>query len=202
MKRGGRTLGYFFPVWLVCLVAVTAAGEAEPQAMDLPALAKKARPAAFLLIAYDANGKKIATGTGFLVSGDGRLVTNHHVIAEAHKMIAKAENGGQFLIGGILATHTIASEDAIFSDPDHRAAVAAKEKKAFATMLKHARTLVEKCTGHHDAAIAAFRQAIKLKPDDAFAWNDLGGTYRDAGNAAETQTAFQKARELNPSLFK
>ncbi len=59
----------------------------------------------FLLIVYDANGKEIATGTGFLVSNDGNLITNHHVIAKAHKMVAKAENGGLFPIAGLLAVN-------------------------------------------------------------------------------------------------
>ncbi len=102
MKWGAQTMRFFFLAWFVCHAAITATG-AETQAIDLPALAKKARPAVFLLIVYDANGKEIATGTGFLVSNGGKLITNYHVIAKAHKMVAKAENGGLFPVAGILA---------------------------------------------------------------------------------------------------
>ena len=56
-----------------------------------------------LVIVSDANGKKIATGTGFLVSSDGKLITNHHVIENAASAVARAENGGQFTVEGVLA---------------------------------------------------------------------------------------------------
>jgi len=76
---------------------------AETESIDLKALAKKARPAVMLLVVSDANGKEIATGTGFLVSSDGKLITNHHVIEGATSAVAKSENGGLFPIDGVLA---------------------------------------------------------------------------------------------------
>ncbi len=76
---------------------------AETETIDLKALAKKARPAVMLLVVSDANGKEIATGTGFLVSSDGKLITNHHVIEGGASAIAKAENGGLFPVEGVLA---------------------------------------------------------------------------------------------------
>ena len=56
-----------------------------------------------LLVVSDAAGKEIATGTGFLVSSDGKLITNHHVIEHAVSAVAKAENGGLFPVTGLLA---------------------------------------------------------------------------------------------------
>src|SRR2546426_8253971 len=76
---------------------------AETETIDLKALAKKARPAVMLLVVSDATGKQIATGTGFLVSSDGKLITNHHVIEHAVSAVAKAENGGLFPVEGVLA---------------------------------------------------------------------------------------------------
>src|ERR1039458_10115208 len=76
---------------------------AETETIDLKALAKNARPAVMLLIVSDASGKEIATGTGFLVSSDGRLITNHHVIENASSVVAKSENGGLFPVEGVLA---------------------------------------------------------------------------------------------------
>ena len=75
---------------------------AETETIDLKALAKKARPSVLLLVVSDANGKEIATGTGFIVSSDGKLITNHHVIEGATSAIAKAENGDLFPVEGIL----------------------------------------------------------------------------------------------------
>jgi S1-C subfamily serine protease len=76
---------------------------AETESIDLKALAKKARLAVMLLVVSDATGKEIATGTGFLVSSDGKLITNHHVIEHAASTVAKAENGGLFPVEGVLA---------------------------------------------------------------------------------------------------
>lgn len=77
--------------------------QAETETIDLKALAKKARPAVMLLVVSDATGKEIATGTGFLVSKDGKLITNHHVIENGANVVAKAENGGRFSVLGVLA---------------------------------------------------------------------------------------------------
>ena len=76
---------------------------AETEQIDLKALAKKARPAVMLLVVSDANGKEIATGTGFLVSSDGKLITNRHVTREGYTAIAKADNGTKFIVVGVLA---------------------------------------------------------------------------------------------------
>ncbi len=76
---------------------------AETETIDLKALAKKARPSVMLLVVSDAAGKEIATGTGFLVSSDGKLITNHHVIEGASSAVAKAESGGLFPVEGVLA---------------------------------------------------------------------------------------------------
>jgi Flp pilus assembly protein TadD len=75
---------------------------AETESIDLKELAKKARPAVMLLVVSDATGKELATGTGFLISPDGKLITNHHVIQNASAVVAKAENGGAFTVEGVL----------------------------------------------------------------------------------------------------
>src|SRR5213592_2814665 len=87
----------------IVILAGSIGARAETESIDLKALAKKARPAVMLLVVSDATGKEIATGTGFLVSSDGKLITNHHVIEGASSAIAKAENGGLFQIEGKLA---------------------------------------------------------------------------------------------------
>ena len=93
------------PVWLLVIGVLLSAfnARAETETIDLKALAKKARPAVMLLVVSDSSGKEIATGTGFLVSSDGKLITNHHVIEGAASTVAKAENGGLFPVEGVLA---------------------------------------------------------------------------------------------------
>lgn len=75
----------------------------QTEAIDLKALAKKARPAVLLLVVSDRTATEIATGTGFIVSSDGKLLTNHHVIENAASVLAKAENGALFAVEGLLA---------------------------------------------------------------------------------------------------
>ena len=90
-------------LFLICAATALINVRAETETIDLKALAKKARPAVMLLVVSDTNGKEIATGTGFLVSSDGKLITNHHVIEGATSAVAKSENGGLFPVEGVLA---------------------------------------------------------------------------------------------------
>ena len=87
---------------LVLFLASTVLPAAEVP--DLRALAKQARPAVYLLAIQDEDGEVKGSGTGFLVSPDGLLVTNHHVIAGAKQIIAKAENGGLFPVVAVVAS--------------------------------------------------------------------------------------------------
>jgi Flp pilus assembly protein TadD len=47
-----------------------------------------------------------------------------------------------------------------------------------------------------DQAIAAFQEALRLKPDYAEAEAALGSAYLDKGMKAEAEQAFKKAAEL------
>ena len=43
-------------------------------------------------------------GSGFLVSADGRIVTNFHVIKDAHSAIVKLSNGSFFPVSNVVAS--------------------------------------------------------------------------------------------------
>jgi S1-C subfamily serine protease len=71
--------------------------------LDLPELAAKARPSVVLLTIGDGQNERIGTGTGFFVSKDGLIVTNHHVIEDAEKVTATLADGRKVEVIGILA---------------------------------------------------------------------------------------------------
>ncbi len=73
------------------------------QAPDLAALAEKARPAVVKLAAEDVLGNEVGNGTGFFVSADGRILTNHHVIQGEPKLVALLEGKRRVAILGVLA---------------------------------------------------------------------------------------------------
>jgi S1-C subfamily serine protease len=73
------------------------------QAPDLAALAEKTRPAVVKLVAEDAAGNEVGNGTGFFVAADGRLVTNHHVIAATPGLTALLDGKRRARILGVLA---------------------------------------------------------------------------------------------------
>jgi len=331
-------------LFLICATTALINVRAETESIDLKALAKKARPAVMLLVVSDANGKEIATGTGFLVSSDGKLITNHHVIEGAANAVAKSENGGLFPVEGVLADdpkndlvllkltgnnlpfltlgssdnievgtriavigsplglegtlsegivsavrdlmsdirklqitaaispgssgspvmnargavigiasallrggqalnlavpveyannllikpqpsikpqplqHLVGTgEDAIFSDPDWHAIVAASASEDYIEMLKHAKVLMARYPDSplvycelgsiyhrlkfHDDEIAAYRQAVKIKPDCFYAWREMGLALSNAGRIDAAIAAYQQAIKIQPDDY-
>lgn len=87
-----------------CL-ATTACVGAE---IDLTELARKARASVLLLVVADASGLETAYGTAFVVSNDGKLVTNRHVARGGRQLFAKTRNARCHRVLGVLA-----------DDPEH-----------------------------------------------------------------------------------
>lgn len=85
---------------LALLLATPSSVRAEN---ELSALAERTKPSVVLLTAEDTLGNKLGTGTGFVVSKDGRVVTNHHVIETASRMSATMSDGSKRKILGTLS---------------------------------------------------------------------------------------------------
>ena len=59
--------------------------------------------------------------------------------------------------------------------------------------------LVETSLGQNEKAIDSYKQAIRLAPDQIFAWNNLGNLCLQIDRNNEAMIAFQKTLESNPS---
>jgi Trypsin-like peptidase domain len=73
---------------------------------------KKSSDAVVLIVTSDSDGHETALGSGFLISANGEIVTNFHVIKGAHSAEVKLSSGAFFPVSGILA-----------SDPDRDLAI-------------------------------------------------------------------------------
>jgi len=65
---------------------------------------KRSSDAVVLIVISNSAGQDTALGSGFLVSADGEIVTNYHVIKEAHSAVVKLSNGAFFPVSGVLAS--------------------------------------------------------------------------------------------------
>ena len=86
------------------VIAALIGAQSAPPRKDIPAIAKAANGAIVSIVMSDKDGHAIAQGSGFLVSKDGRIVTNYHVIAEGSSAIVKLPDGAFFVVDGVLAS--------------------------------------------------------------------------------------------------
>jgi S1-C subfamily serine protease len=64
-------------------------------------IVKNSIDAVVLIVVRDAKGSVVGQGSGFFVSSDGYLVTNHHVISNAVSAMAKLKSGTYYDIEGV-----------------------------------------------------------------------------------------------------
>ncbi len=88
---------------LIFIAGGAVAAQSVPPRKDIPSIAKAAK-GAIVTIVTSANDKPIALGTGFLVSQDGVIVTNYHVIATGNVGVVKFADGTILPVDGLLAT--------------------------------------------------------------------------------------------------
>ncbi len=87
---------------LFFIAAGVAAAQSALPRKDIPSIAKAANGAIITIITTN-NDRPIAQGTGFLVSADGVIVTNYHVIETGNVAIVKFPDGTAFPVDGVLA---------------------------------------------------------------------------------------------------
>lgn len=92
-----------FSALLVCTYFAPFVAATQQPTSSLSGLVKSSVDAVVLIVLNDENGKPIAEGSGFIVSADGRIVTNHHVLSGAHSATVKLNSGAFFPVDGILA---------------------------------------------------------------------------------------------------
>jgi S1-C subfamily serine protease len=71
---------------------------------DIPAIAKAANGAIVSIVMSDKDGNPLAQGSGFLVSKDGLVLTNYHVIAEGSSALVKLPDGAFYVVDGMVAS--------------------------------------------------------------------------------------------------
>jgi S1-C subfamily serine protease len=72
-------------------------------ALPVQEIAKAAGPSVVHLSIRDARGKEEGSGSGFVISEDGRVATNHHVVDESERMVAVFPDGREVEVVGIVA---------------------------------------------------------------------------------------------------
>jgi S1-C subfamily serine protease len=70
---------------------------------SVPAIAQAASKAVVLVVASDASGNRIIQGSGIIVSSDGSVATNFHVIKGCSSAIVKFTDGAFYKVAGVLA---------------------------------------------------------------------------------------------------
>ena len=71
--------------------------------LNIPDIVSRSSDAVVQIVVSDSLGQPTALGSGFVISQDGRIVTNYHVIKGAHTAIVKLTNGSFFPVDGVLA---------------------------------------------------------------------------------------------------
>ncbi len=68
----------------------------------LPELVRRIKPSAVAIETFDARDQKLSRGSGFFIDFD-RVVTNRHVIDNAHRAEVHSHNGSVYAVKGVIA---------------------------------------------------------------------------------------------------
>ncbi len=106
--RERRLMMRYVATVLLLLTAMSAQNVPMPKKgrqLDIPSISREARGAVVSIVMFDKDGNEIAEGSGFIVSKDGRIVTNYHVIKNGTSALIKFPNSDfYFPVDGVLAS--------------------------------------------------------------------------------------------------
>lgn len=94
--------------FLVVAVALALAlGGRVAEAEGFGDVAARAKRAVVHLRVMDGTGREIGTGSGFFITEGGRLMTNHHVIEDAARAVARLDGGREVEVAGVLGSDPV-----------------------------------------------------------------------------------------------
>jgi S1-C subfamily serine protease len=93
-----------FTTLVVPLMCAVAGAQSSVSRKSIPAIARDAKGAVVSIVMSDKDGHPIFQGSGFLVSKDGQVVTNYHVINNGASGVIKLPDGAFFKVDGVLVS--------------------------------------------------------------------------------------------------
>ncbi len=99
---------------------VAEAQPSEEQPIDFKKAAKQVQPAVARISVFEPSGKLLRNGTGFFISGDGKIVTCRSLMEGAAYAVAKMSGGKIANISGILAETETFDLAILQAEPDGR----------------------------------------------------------------------------------
>jgi S1-C subfamily serine protease len=94
------TLITVFILW-----AATAVAQEHDFRKDIPSIAREALKSVVTVETRDGQGKPLSQGSGFVVSSDGKVVTNYHVIQGATSAEIRFPDGASYFVEGLIASN-------------------------------------------------------------------------------------------------
>jgi S1-C subfamily serine protease len=109
LPLGGKKLHLWKYMAAVLLLVAAMSAQNAPSTnkghhLDIPTISREADGAIVSIVMSDKDGHPIAQGSGFLISKDGHVVTNYHVIKNGSSALVKLPNGTFFAVDGVLAS--------------------------------------------------------------------------------------------------
>lgn len=93
---------FLLPMVLLAALAGQSRALVPAKQLTVADIVSRSSAAVVQIVVSDSTGKEIALGSGFLISADGMIVTNYHVIKNASSAIAKLANGAFFPVEGVM----------------------------------------------------------------------------------------------------
>lgn len=86
------------------ITACTQRSERKPASPEISSIVKQCGPSIVMVLTKDESGQEVGLGSGIIVSSDGKVVTNYHVLAGAHSATVKLTTGAFYTVAGVIAS--------------------------------------------------------------------------------------------------